>query len=232
MPIRNRGDLLRRPPLAEVAYRYLLDHIVSGSLEPGQQLNDREIAVQLGMSRTPVREALKRLASMDIIEMAPNKYTRVATFSEEDTVERSNALYVLYDLALSVGVSALDDAARQRLNALSAQLLTAASADDRVQVTEASFEYFLQLADQSGNDLLLAEMERLGVLATRALAPRQGPQPSLGEVAEQIAEINTCVQAADADGARAVLRRLTARVRQAYLSSVNAVSNSENDSHR
>ncbi|MEB4614328.1 GntR family transcriptional regulator [Leucobacter sp. M11] len=220
MPIRHRGDLLRRPPLAEVAYRYLLDAIVSGSLEPGQHLNDRELAVALGMSRTPVREALKRLANMDIIEMAPNKYTRVASFSEAETVERSNALFVLYDLALLEGIAALDESGRARLSTLSADLVTAAAEADRVQVTEASFEYFLQLADATGNDLLLSEMERLGVLATRALAPRQTPQPSLTEISAQISNIHVSVLAGDTPAARAKLRELTALVRQAYLLSL------------
>lgn len=56
----------------------MLDAIENGTLEPGERLNDDELTTWLGVSRTPVREAIARLESEGLVDMAANRYTRVA----------------------------------------------------------------------------------------------------------------------------------------------------------
>jgi DNA-binding GntR family transcriptional regulator len=67
--------------LADRAYAALLNAIVGGELPPGHRLRDVELAGQLGVSRTPVREALSRLAAEGIVEIQPNRGARVATWT-------------------------------------------------------------------------------------------------------------------------------------------------------
>jgi DNA-binding GntR family transcriptional regulator len=62
----------------DTAYEQLRDWITLGPLEPGEPILDTEIAELLGMSRTPVREALLRLAQEGLVETFPGKQTRVA----------------------------------------------------------------------------------------------------------------------------------------------------------
>ena len=73
--------------VGDVIYERILDAIHYGELRPGERLSDQEIARQLGVSRTPVRETLLRLQVMGVVEIAAARYTRVAMVSRKQTVE-------------------------------------------------------------------------------------------------------------------------------------------------
>ncbi|MGH8765245.1 MAG: GntR family transcriptional regulator, partial [Burkholderiales bacterium] len=64
---------ISRRPLHEEAADRLRDLIVQGKLAPGARLNERLLTAQLGLSRTPLREAFKVLATEGLIELLPNR---------------------------------------------------------------------------------------------------------------------------------------------------------------
>jgi len=66
-----------RRPLHEEVGDQLRDHIVRGELAPGERLNERVLCEQLGISRTPLREAIKMLAAENLVELLPNRGARV-----------------------------------------------------------------------------------------------------------------------------------------------------------
>lgn len=76
---RNRLALspLPRASLRERVYEIVLRAIVTGDLEPGNQIRDVDLAESLGVSRTPVREALQRLVDEGLVETVPGAATRV-----------------------------------------------------------------------------------------------------------------------------------------------------------
>lgn len=125
--------------LADHAYEELLDRIVAGSLAPGAPLHADALAHELGTSRTPVREALRRLADEGLVEVRPRSGTRVAPLqSARDAVPVVAALHAL---AARLGVprlapsddAAMDDANAERATALAAGDVPAAiAADDRL----------------------------------------------------------------------------------------------------
>lgn len=67
-----------RELLSEAARRRLRAAILDGTLTPGERLHDDELILWLGVSRTPIRTALERLAEVGLVEMEPNRFTRVA----------------------------------------------------------------------------------------------------------------------------------------------------------
>jgi DNA-binding GntR family transcriptional regulator len=73
--------------LAESAYERLRGQILSGELVHGERLAEEEIAENLGISRTPVREALRRLASEGLVDVAPNRGASVARWESADLKE-------------------------------------------------------------------------------------------------------------------------------------------------
>jgi DNA-binding GntR family transcriptional regulator len=142
---------------AERAYAALLDAIVTGELAPGDRLRDQELAEQLGVSRTPVREALRRLEDEGLVESERNAYTRVAPVRPQRIADAYPVVAALHGLATRLGVPNLtpDDIAdmerhdADRADALRARDIVAAiDADDRVHAV---------LLRAAGN----AEIERL-----------------------------------------------------------------------
>jgi DNA-binding GntR family transcriptional regulator len=73
--------------LAKLAYEAIRDSILSGQLVPGDVVNEMALAKQLGISRTPVREALLELASQGLVEILPRKGVRIKYFTEQDVNE-------------------------------------------------------------------------------------------------------------------------------------------------
>jgi DNA-binding GntR family transcriptional regulator len=84
-----------RVSLSEEAYARIEAAIMDGTLEPGERLRDPDLIEWLGISRTPIRHALDRLAEQGLIEMERNRYTRVAPWDLDGVVD---ALQVAGDL--------------------------------------------------------------------------------------------------------------------------------------
>jgi DNA-binding GntR family transcriptional regulator len=82
--------------LAEDVYTLLAHAIVSGQLAPGERVRDVEIAELYGISRTPVREAIQRLASQGLLEVSAHRYTRVTT---PDAASRAEAIEYIGQLS-------------------------------------------------------------------------------------------------------------------------------------
>jgi DNA-binding GntR family transcriptional regulator len=95
VPIKLEKSLMR-----DDVYSHLRDWIITGTLEPGEKLRDSDLAEQLGVSRTPVREALRRLEDEGLIETKQNAWTRVAPVTPELAARIYPILRVLEPLAL------------------------------------------------------------------------------------------------------------------------------------
>ena len=84
MPVPKEKGAPARTLLRDQAYARLRDAILDGTLEPGEQLKDAELAEWLGLSRTPIREAVARLEEYGLVETKPQSFTRVAPLSARE----------------------------------------------------------------------------------------------------------------------------------------------------
>src|SRR5205823_3366728 len=91
MPLPGGNKMPIRVNAQDVAYERLKDWIVNGPLEPGENVRDTDVADMLGVSRTPVREALIRLSQEGLVDIARGRSTRVADLQFDRAVH-------LYDL--------------------------------------------------------------------------------------------------------------------------------------
>jgi DNA-binding GntR family transcriptional regulator len=85
--------------LRDQAYVILRDAIVSGSLAPGLQLRDQDLASQMGLSRTPVREALQRLADEGLVSVSPRARTEVSALESRAARDAFVVVAALHALA-------------------------------------------------------------------------------------------------------------------------------------
>ena len=82
--------------VGDAVYDQILEALQHGRLHPGERLHDGEFAAQLGVSRTPVREALLRLGELGVVEFAPARYTRVAIIDQTQTRDAIAAWVTVY----------------------------------------------------------------------------------------------------------------------------------------
>lgn len=101
MPIPQTG-VLRRTFIRDDVYKSLREWIVAGDLEPGEKLKDKDLAAQLGVSRTPVREALRKLEDEGLVETSANSWTRVAPIALKDAESIYPIIQKLEELALTL----------------------------------------------------------------------------------------------------------------------------------
>ncbi|WP_223634168.1 GntR family transcriptional regulator [Planococcus sp. 4-30] len=79
--------IIKQATLADQAYEYIKKMIITGKLKPGQELPEEKLALELGISRTPLREAMKRLAVDALIELRKPRPAIVAAFTFQDVKE-------------------------------------------------------------------------------------------------------------------------------------------------
>ena len=100
MPLPQSKTRLSRTLARDEAYAKLRAWIVDSTLEPGELLRDKEIAEMLGVSRTPVREALRRLEDEGFVETALNRWTRVSPLDLGKAIEIYRIIAALEATAL------------------------------------------------------------------------------------------------------------------------------------
>ena len=104
--------------LAEKAFASLHDAILNGELTPGERLLIEELAEQLDMSPMPIREALRRLDAVGLVELLPHKAARVTELSVEDLAEVYEARLALEPLAVRAAAARFTDEAPSSLRSL------------------------------------------------------------------------------------------------------------------
>ncbi|CUR60226.1 putative GntR-family transcriptional regulator [metagenome] len=141
MPVPQRSNVAARTLLRDRAYVVLRDAIVDGTLAPGEQLREGELETWLGVSRTPIREALMRLQRSGLVLTRPGHSTVVAPLDDELVHAAQPVVAAMHELAVRLAVprlgpdrlEALRDANREFAQARDTGDATAAlAADDRL----------------------------------------------------------------------------------------------------
>lgn len=104
MPLEDKGVSVPRVLLRDAAYERLRVAITDGTLRSGERLRDDELSRALGVSRTPIREALARLEEEGLIETSPNRFTRVAPLGAADARAAYPIVAALMGLAAELAV--------------------------------------------------------------------------------------------------------------------------------
>jgi DNA-binding GntR family transcriptional regulator len=103
------------PKMSERVYELLLKQIVNRRYEPGQRLIEEQLGRELGVSRTPLRDAMNALAKDGFIRLEPRKGASVREFTLEDLVELYDIRMVLEGLAARLAANHIEPAQLDRL---------------------------------------------------------------------------------------------------------------------
>lgn len=140
---------VRRPQTAQqVALMELREAILLGRLKPGDPIRQEEFALQLGLSRVPVREAMKMLEGEGLLQYSPHHGYTVTQLSREEIVEIYRVRTLLEDEAIRVGVPLIEESDVDRLRALNEQLELALHANDLLGVLRANRDFHTTIFDR------------------------------------------------------------------------------------
>lgn len=168
---RKDADHIRVDSVVDLAYGRIRDLVLSGELAPGSRLGQVELAERFGISRTPVREALRRLAGEGLVDPLSNRGFRVADLGLDAVMRRLEVRSIL-----EPGIARL--AARRRGEQDIERLWNAISLEERarngIEAHDASRDFHVALARATGNEELVRVLESLWLVEVgrRLLARR------------------------------------------------------------
>ena len=148
-------ELIQKRPLKEDIFDVLHEKIISGAYKPGDWLRQDDIATQLGVSMTPVREGLDLLVSAGLAERVPYRGVRVREMSTKDVVEAYGLRLVLEALIALEAAKNITPSQISGLEKLLDEMKTHDSLNKISSERQTSREFHAAIAEATKNDLLI-----------------------------------------------------------------------------
>jgi DNA-binding GntR family transcriptional regulator len=135
-------------------FNHILQAVHEGELLPGQRINDAEFAQALGVSRTPVREALQRLREIGIIEASASRFTRVAVVSPQQTAHAMVVWLALYGALINEVIASVPPEVVAAMKAEHEKFLVQVTRLDMQKIATSNADFFAHLVPLSRNPTL------------------------------------------------------------------------------
>ena len=202
-PLEPRGTVL-----VDEVYARLGEAILDGRLGAGERLRDHELAQRLGVSRTPVREALQRLARAGLVEVSLNRYTRVSVPNERVLADTHEFFVHFMGSALRIALRRCSDEDLAHTLEHADAIVAASRIDDHAALMAASARFFDHVVEDTENVAFVRVMREAEIAIRRNLA---GWHPFVECPVQRTAgyeRFRNAVARRDGAGAEALLREL------------------------
>ncbi|MBM7070337.1 GntR family transcriptional regulator [Actibacterium sp. 188UL27-1] len=164
----NLPETIKRPTLHEELVERLRNLVVEDALKPGEKVPEKELCESFGVSRTPLREALKVLASEGLVVLQANRGARVARVTRKELEDTFPVIAMLEQLAGELACQNLNDAEIARIEKRHDAMVKAYKARDRKTYFQANQDIHNALIDGAKNELLESHHRMLAVRVRRA----------------------------------------------------------------
>jgi len=168
VPIPAGGPAVDRSLLRDDVFRRLRDAIVDGTFSPGEQLKDGELAEWLGVSRTPVREALLRLGGSGLVVALPGRSTKVSTIDAAAVRDARDVIAAMHELVVRQTTGRLSEDDIDRMRAANRRFAAAVDAGDIDAALDADEEIHRIPVTTLGNHALETVLDQFDPLVRRA----------------------------------------------------------------
>lgn len=205
MPVPQSRGLVARSLLREDAYRVIRDAIVDGTLAPGERLNDVALAEWLGVSRTPLREALARLEQAGLVMTKPGRYTMVSPLDVRAARGAQSVTGAMHELAVREALPDLSSAELDAMREANARFAGALRAGDPDAAIAADDAFHGVLVTAGANAAVRSVLEQFTPVLRRVERLRFSSLSGRDSVAQHERIIALCA-AKDVEGAVAATR--------------------------
>lgn len=189
-------------PLREIIFNSLREAIIVGELKPGERLMEVQLAEKMGVSRTPVREAIRKLELEGLVNMLPRKGAHVAELSVKDIMDVLEVRASLDGLATALAAQRIRDEELHELKHVQGQLITYVEKGNLQGSIKKDVEFHDIIYRSSRNEKLIqiANNLREQVHRFRVIFLKDYGSPK--EIIKEHTEIFDAIQNRDADTSR------------------------------
>ncbi|MGN8552567.1 UNVERIFIED_CONTAM: GntR family transcriptional regulator [Microbacterium sp. SLM126] len=202
MPVPSE-TLAPRSLLRDEVLARLRDAIVDGTLAPDEQLRDTEIANWLGVSRTPVREAMLELGRAGLVRALPGRSTVVAPLEARAILDARDVVAAMHRIAVAAAVPRMTPADLDRMRAANARFTQAQRDGDTDAALAADEEFHAVAVEVCGNSAVRAVIGQYEPVLHRAERLRFASTEGRDSASRHERLIELCA-AGDAEGAASV----------------------------
>ena len=200
--------------LVDLAVSRLRREILSGRTDPGERLIEEQLTRRLGISRAPLREALRLLAQQGLVEHIPRRGVRVATLSDDDVRE----LYEVRDVLERHAVASIRPGADLSGLETALELMRKATeAGDRLAVADAHRRFHVEVVTLGGNRQLCALYESVLVRLQLYMAVNLRREAEVAEPSDGVHRHERLLAAVSRGDATAIMAALNAHGARTYL---------------
>ncbi|MCC8102739.1 MAG: GntR family transcriptional regulator [Clostridiales bacterium] len=208
-------------PLRDVVFQTLRQAILRGEIRPGERLMEIHLAKKLGVSRTPVREALRMLELEGLVTTIPRKGAVVAEITVSDLEDVLEVRLALEELAVQIVCKKLTKEQLEELKALAAEFCRTLDGDDVVACAEADMTFHDAIYNATGNKRLIQILNNLREQMYRYRMEYLKDKESHQVLAQEHEEILQALEACDEQKALEATSRHIARQKEHIIAELN-----------
>ncbi|AWO80727.1 Uncharacterized HTH-type transcriptional regulator ydfH [Serratia marcescens] len=187
--------------LNELAYRRFKQALVTLSYKPGEYLNTAQVMNDLDMGRTPINQAIHRLANEGLLQVIPRKGVMVSPLSMDDALELIEVRLANEMLCMRLASQKITERQIATLTELNRQIEAASQERDRVRMMTLDHEFHQELAQIAGNNMLADILSVLHARAQRFWASTLSREGHMREVIDEHRAIIAALAAQDSTAA-------------------------------
>lgn len=198
------GDYL---PLRDVVFNTLRQAILRGELKPGERLMEIQLAERLGVSRTPIREAIRKLELEGLVVMVPRKGAEVASITEKSLRDVLEVRKALEELAVELACKRMTNEEIRKLEQQQLHFREEISSGDITRIAEMDVEFHEMIYVGTKNERLVQLLSNLREQMYRYRMEYIKDKEKRGTLVEEHANIIETIKKHDAGAAREAIRR-------------------------
>lgn len=160
-------DIQNHRPLREMVYEELKMQILTGAIEPGTRMMEVELAETMGVSRTPIREAIRKLEKEGLVTIRPRRGAYASSISTEDMLEILEVRQNVEGLAAFFAASRMTPSKLDEVKYYSEKYNKAVSTGNMEAMIEYDTKFHRAIADSCNNKILLQMIEQLQEMVLR-----------------------------------------------------------------
>lgn len=189
-------------PLREVIFNTLREAIITGELKPGMRLMEVQLAEKMGVSRTPIREAIRKLELEGLVNMIPRKGAHVADLSVKDIIDVLEVRASLDGLATSLAAARITESELKELKQVQEQFISYMERGNLQGTVRKDVEFHDIIYRSSRNDKLIQIVSNLSEQVHRFRIIYLKDFSSPRNVAKEHAEIIEAIASKDPEVAQ------------------------------